>query len=307
MVSKALPLSMRKIEGLIVPNITPFKKDGELDTEGLRQVIEFLQERGADGFYPCGTLGEGPTMKLEEKKKVLDIVMDVVKGTKLVIVHVGDAVFDNMIQLIKYSKDLGVDGVSAITPIFLIPDDNGIKEYFLRLASVSDLPFFLYNNPPRTGYNLPPGLAADIMNSSDNVVGIKDSSRNFLQIVNVLYKAPKNKLVFCGTDNYIYPSLAIGCVGGVLGGANVFPELYAELFSACKNGNFERARLLQEEIIKIREILAKPPIQPFKEAMKIRGVNAGYVRGPLRTMTDNEIENLKKKLEALKLSVELKE
>jgi 4-hydroxy-tetrahydrodipicolinate synthase len=298
---------MKKVEGLIVPNVTPFKKDGELDVEGLKQVIEFLQERGVDGFYPCGTLGEGPTMRLEEKKKVLDVVMDMVKGSKVVVVHVGDAVFDNMVELIKYAKDLGVDAVSAITPIFLIPDDKGIKEYFLRLTDVSDLPFFLYNNPPRTGYNLAPNLAVDIMNSSEKVVGIKDSSRNFLQIVSIMHNLPKGKVVFCGTDNYAYPALAIGCVGGVLGGSNVFPELYVELFSSFRNGNFERTKLLQDEIVKLRDVLAKPPIQPFKEAMKLRGVNAGYVRYPLRAMSEEEIEALKKKIEALELSVSLKE
>jgi 4-hydroxy-tetrahydrodipicolinate synthase len=237
-----------KIEGILAANITPFTREGKIDEIALRSHVGFLLRNGINGLFACGTYGEGPAMSLEQRKKTMQILVETVDNRVPVIVEIGTMNTDSSIELNKHAQAVNVDAVASIPPWYYHHDKQEILTYYEDVASATDLPFFVYNNPARTGINITPELLLQMTEKIDNVVGLKDSSENLVQFskyVRLINKPGFHHII--GSDDITLGGLAMGATGAIVVLANIFPELHTGLFRAFKNKDFERARQLQHQ------------------------------------------------------------
>lgn len=288
-----------KFSGIFNAIVTPFTKKGQLDEKSMAALAKFQVKSKIDGLYACGTTGEGVSMTIAQRKRVAEICMESAGGKATVMTQVGDEAMENIKELAKHARDIGVDAIAALTPYYYKPDEEGILEYYRTIGSYTDLPLFIYHIPPFTGLSLTARTIAKIMEQVPTVSGIKDSSGDFKHLLEILYYKPKGMTVFSGSDEYALAGLISGMDGCVTGYASAFPENYVKLYSLFKEGKIEKAVILQEKITTIKQQLKTPSIQPIKEAVKLRGINGGYVKKPLRPMTPAEIRDLKSRLKAI--------
>ncbi len=289
----------KKFAGIFTAIATPFTKKGEVDENSMGALVDFQVRSGVNGIYACGTTGEGVSMTLEQRKRVAEICVDRSNGKVVVMTQVGDEAIENIKVLAKHAEDIGLDGIASLTPYYYKPDDDAVLDFYREIGTFTDLPLFIYHIPPFTGLSLSPKTIARIMTEVPAIKGIKDSSGDFKHLLEILYYKPKGTAVFSGSDEYALAGYISGIDGSVTGYANAFPENYVKLYSLFTKGEIDKALKLQEKITRIKIELRAPPIQALKEAMKMRGVDGGFVKKPLRIMSAAEVKDLKSRLKAI--------
>ncbi len=282
--------------GVFVAMVTPFTEKGELDETSLSELLTFLISRKVDGIYAGGTTGEGLLMTVGQRKRLTEICHDRCSGKVTLIVHVGDNSVENVRELASHAEDTGVDAIAAVPGSYYKPDEAAVKHYYSMVSSLTNLPLFIYHIPPMTGVQIKPETVVEMMEEHSGILGIKDSSGDFRNLIQLLNGRPKGKIILCGSDDFFLPGLVLGMDGCISGYSNPFPESYVHLHKLFKSGEMNKALTIQYRISEMRRMLTSPPIQPIKEALKIRGINAGFVKPPLRKMTEKEIQKLKREL-----------
>jgi len=295
-------LVMFKPQGIFPALVTPFTDDGkQVNEEALRNLVNRCIELGSSGVVPCGTTGEFVNLTIEERKKVIDIVIDEVNGKVTVVAGTGASGTDQALEMTNYAKDAGADAALIVTPYYLKPTDRGIYEHYDTIASRVDLPIILYNIPQVTGLSLPWQMVEDLA-QIPNIVGVKDSSGQLSFILAVLEKVRDKINVLCGHDEVVIAALAAGCSGAILASANVIPDIWVQVYNAIQEGNLQAARELQYRVQKIARIIAKSGPVGTKEALNMMGVRMGRVRLPLSVggeLTYEEREELRLDLEKI--------
>jgi 4-hydroxy-tetrahydrodipicolinate synthase len=293
-----------RIEGIVTALVTPFNLEGELDENALERIVEFQIAKGVHGLYPCATFGEGPIMTLEQRKRVAETVIQKTRRRIPVVVQVGASDASTTIELARHAEHAGADAIAVVTPYYYNPDEKALVEYYRQVSEDVSIPIFIYNIPYRTTVNITPDIALKIVAAAPRVRGIKDSSRDFMQVLEYIERFPRDFMILNGADPYILPALIMGAAGAMSAYSNAFPELYVSLYDLFKKGDYDKAREVQFRINLTRRILrlhAQPFIQPVKEAMKMRGIPGGFVKRPLRPMTEQEIDDLRSRLKKLDL------
>jgi 4-hydroxy-tetrahydrodipicolinate synthase len=280
------------LHGVITALVTPFTTEGNLDQEALREIVDFQLKQNVSGFFVCGTTGLGPAMATDERKKVAEIVIQETEGRVPVIVQVGSVYPHASIELATHAQTAGADAVASLTPFYYKPGDDAIIEYYTRLAESTTLPLFIYNIPRHTGNNVDANLLVRL-SKIRNIVGVKDSSQDFTQLIDYLTALPRSFNVIVGTDSFLYSALYAGANGGVSALANAFPETMIEMYQAFVRKDAETGAELQRQVHALRSAVSSPPIAPLLEVLRLRGLRSGHVRPPLRSMTPKEIEGLR--------------
>lgn len=289
-----------KIGGIIPPILTPFDEKGELNEDGQRKIVSFLNDY-VHGYYVCGTYGSGPLMNLEERKRTLEIIMDESKEEKSVIAHIGSPSPETSLELGKHAEEHGADAVASVPPYYYTHREEEVKRHFEILREGLDLPMFFYNNPNTTGFTLTADFFKTLI-EEELVDGIKDSSFDLMLFYNLVRKTEETRLrrendftFIIGTEALIVPGFLAGAKGSVAGLANSIPEECVECYEAVTEGNIEKAQDLQELILEERDITHIGPTIPTVHAiLKIRGLDVGYPRTPFQMPdeeTYREIEN----------------
>jgi len=295
-------LVMFKPQGILPALVTPFTEDGkQVNEEALRSLVNRCIELGVSGVVPCGTTGEFVNLTTEEKKKVIDIVVDAANGKVKVVAGTGASGTDQALEMTKYAKDAGADAALIVTPYYLKPTDRGIYEHYDTIASQVDLPIILYNIPQVTGLSLPWQMVEDLA-QIPNIVGVKDSSGQLSFILAVLEKVRDKINVLCGHDEVVIAALAAGCSGAILASANIIPDIWIQVYNALQKGDLQTARKLQHKVQKIARIIAKSGPVGTKEALNMMGMKVGPVRLPLSVggeLTYEEREELRLDLEKI--------
>ncbi len=290
----------KKFAGIFTAILTPFDRKGGLDEEAMGALVDFQLNSGVNGIYACGSTGEGVSMTLAQRKRVAEICLEHSKGKITVMTQVGDEAMENIRELALHAADIGIDAIAALTPYYYKPDDAAVIDYYREIGSFTEMPLYIYHIPPFTGLSLKARTIARIMEEVPTVSGIKDSSGDFKHLLEILYFKPKGAVVFSGSDEYALAGLISGMDGTVTGYASAFPENYVNLYKLFTQGKIKQAVELQERMTAIKSLLKVPPIQPIKEALKLRGINGGFVKKPLRPMTPQEVKTLKSELRKLK-------
>ncbi|HUV34802.1 MAG TPA: dihydrodipicolinate synthase family protein [Candidatus Desulfaltia sp.] len=289
---------MSGLSGVITALVTPFNREGEVDLAALRRLIDFQVKGGVDGLFLCGTAGSGVIMRPDQRELVFREAADYAGGRVRLLAHVGAASTEESVMLAEAAFRTEVDAVGAVPPYFLSPDAESIIGHFKAIAGAAQLPTYVYNIPKSAVNAVTPEMMLKLA-EVPNIVGVKDSSRDFINLLEYLRVLPENFTVICGTDSYIYPAAVMGCKGCITGYANAFPDEYARFWKAISEGRHKEARRLQFSVNVLRAALQKPPNAPHYEALRLRGVDAGIPRPPLRGMRPEEKEALRKRLTEL--------
>jgi 4-hydroxy-tetrahydrodipicolinate synthase len=281
-----------QLRGIITAMVTPFSTTGSLDEESLRELVGFQLKHRVNGLFPLGTTGEGPAIEPQQRKRVAEIVVEETNHRVPVIVQVGAS--DPLIscELAAHAEEIGADIVACLTPFYYHPGEDAIVEHYQRLSKATALPIMVYNIPQNTGNNLNAKLLLKI-SKIPRIVGIKDSTGDFSQLLDYMRVVPEGFNIINGADSFQFSALCAGVNGGVSATANAFPEIFVEMYEAYKNRDLDRGRDLQLKVHALRAALNEPPIAPHLEALRMRGLRSGSVRPPLRQMTPTEIENLR--------------
>jgi 4-hydroxy-tetrahydrodipicolinate synthase len=296
-------MSRLEIKGVVVPVVTPFTKDGEVYEEGLRRLLDFHIEKGVHGIFPCGTYGLGPLMTTEQRKKVVEIAVNQIKGRIVVIAQVGAASTDETVTLAKHAEKAGVDVVAAVPPYYYSYDEAAILEHYRQLVKAVDVPVFAYNIPETSGFTITPSTLAKM--ADFGVKGIKDSSFSMIDFMHFIIELKQRKdfTFMVGTEALLLPAMMVGAKGCVSGLANVFPELVVELYQAIVKKNYEEAAKLQLKAAEARMILAtaKSATAACHGLLGKRGIDVGVPKRPILSLTDEELSWMRKRFSHLGL------
>jgi 4-hydroxy-tetrahydrodipicolinate synthase len=281
-----------RLHGIITALVTPFSAAGGVDEAALNEIIEFQVKSRVNGLFPLGTTGMGPAMEPDERKQVAEIVVERVKSRIPVIIQVGAADPLTSLDLARHAERIGADAVACLNPFYYHPAAESIIEHYRRLSGGTKLPILAYNIPSNTGNNIDAKLLLEL-SKIPRVVGIKDSSRDFMQLQDYLATVPESFTVINGADAYLFSAFCAGVKAGVSATANAFPDLYVEMYEAYKSGDFEKGKTLQSKIFVLRKATVTPAIAPLLEVLRMRGVRSGSVRAPLRELTPEEVRDLR--------------
>ncbi len=272
--------------GSIVPVVTPFK-DGEVDYEGLRRLIEWQIESGSHGISVTGTTGEPGALTLEERKLVIRSAAEAVNKRVPFVPGTGSANHAETLELSHYAQEIGADALLLITPYYSRPSQAGLIQHFDAVAKSVDVPIILYNIPGRTAVNLEIDTVARLKEANDNIIGVKESNKDFEHINRLLHRMGSDFLVYSGIELLCFPILAIGGAGYVSATGNLIPATVASLYNLVADGKWQEARELHYRLLPLNDavFLEINPV-PVKTALGMMGVISPEVRLPLSPITE---------------------
>ena len=276
---------MNLFKGAGVALVTPFNADRSIDFPALRRLVQEQISGGTNYLVVQGTTGESPTLNSEEKKQVLETVLEVNNG-KLPIVY--GAGGNNTMAVAEAIKNIpqGVDGILSVAPYYNKPTQAGYIAHYKVLADATDLPIILYNVPGRTGSNV---LAETTLELAEikNIVAMKEASGNMEQIMEIIRCRPENFLVLSGDDAITLPLIAAGADGVISVVANSFPKQFSQMVTSALNGDFETARKLHYDLLPVTKLMfAEGNPGGVKIALEELGWMKPFMRLPLMPVSD---------------------
>lgn len=274
-------------QGVITALQTPFDESGAVDVKALESLVDFQISKKVHGLFPCGTAGVGPLMTASERKKVAEVVVRSSGGKALVIVHVGAADTQTAVDLAVHAEKIGADAIASVTPYYYHPDDKAIIAHYDKISKSVRIPLFAYNNPRYTGINL--GVRTlSLMAGRGIIIGVKDSSRDFVQLVELAENLPDDFTIINGVETYAFPSLVVGARGLVSGLANCIPDLMVELYGAYEKSRMVDGLKIQAEVNRVKRLTEGQGVAAVNELLRLRGVDCGYMRAPIRPLDQDE-------------------
>jgi len=269
------------LKGSIVALVTPFK-DGQVDYESLKKLVEFHIEQKTDALVPCGTTGEAPTLSSEEHKRVVETVIESAAGRIPVIPGTGSNSTEKTIAATQHAKDSGASAALVVAPYYNKPTQRGIYEHYRAVAAAVDIPIVVYNIAGRCGVNIETETLAEMARESSNIVAVKEASGSVEQMSEVIRHCGTDFIVLSGDDYLTLPLMALGGRGVISVVANLIPRTIRQLTHSALEGDWEQARKLHFKtapLCKAMFIESNPA--PVKEAMGMLGLIEPDVRLPM--------------------------
>jgi len=283
-------------KGVMVAMVTPFDENERIDENSLRNLVDWLVEGGVPFLFPCGSAGEAPTLTMEERKRVIDTVVDQANGKARVLPGTGAVSTKETLELTKHAKDSGADGAIIVTPYYFHPSHAALTRHYKTISDKVGLPIYVYDVPGATGYSLPPKFVAELAHI-DNIVGIKDSSGDLLKVLQEIQMIGDKIAIFEGAEYHIVSALSAGADGFVTGLGNICPKFMVEFYNACKNGDFDQAVQMQ---LKLESLLGAVldlwDYSSLKEGLNLQGIQVGNLRSPSLPMSVEQKAKFRKTL-----------
>ena len=239
---------IKDFKGVIPAMVTPFDKDENVDVDGVRELVKYLLDQNVDGLYLTGSTGEGFLMSQEERKLVVEVVIEETAGRVPVVVHVGDIGTKLSIDLAKHAEKVGADGISSVPPFYWNFSEDQIVGYYEDIAKEVSLPMIVYNVPLAnlmgidTIYRL-----AEI----ENVKGLKYTALAHFEIMQIKDKLGEDFLIYSGADEMALSGLLSGADGIIGSFYNMVPDLFVDIYNAVQENNIEKALKLQKDAVRI--------------------------------------------------------
>lgn len=280
-----------QIRGCGTALVTPFQKDGSLDTAALAELVDFQLEGGIDFLVPCGTTGETPSLSRAEQIRVVETVIERAGGRVPVVAGAGGNHTDAVIEAGRAMKDAGADALLSVAPYYNKPPQEGLYRHFASIAEAVELPIVLYNVPGRTSSNILPSTVLRLA-ALEHVIGIKEASGNLVQMAQIAIGMPEGFKLLSGDDGVVLPLVAIGGCGVISVVSNIAPREMSTFNRLCTEGRFAEARALQRRIHELTRacFLETNPI-PAKAALAMMGRVQEAYRLPMVPLgTESRIE-----------------
>jgi len=303
---------------VLVVQLTPFRKDGKIDYEGLKRNTSFLVEKRHYGplvLIPVGSTGEKYSVTDEEWKSIVKTVVDVANGKVPVIPGASHSGTMVALERSKYAEDIGADGVMIVLPYYLVPEEEGLYLHYKKIADSIDIGVMIYNNPDVSKVYMKPHVLKRIVENTDNIVAVKENTPYiptlYEQIKTVGDKVP----ILQGRGEWWFATTAfLGVRGYISGHANFMPEFCIDLLRAGLNGDYVKLKELMKKLDPFEEFVAKmckkygpsTTILPYpyvgsymiygvyKATMDMLGLAGGYMRLPMLDLKDEDKEELEK-------------
>ena len=266
--------------GSAVALITPFR-NGAIDYQALERIIELQIAAGSDAIVALGTTAEAATLSGEEREELTRFIVERVSNRLPVIVGTGSNNTEVAIERSRFAEAVGADGLLIVTPYYNKTTQDGLVAHYSAIAEQVRVPIIAYNVPSRTGLNLLPETMRKMMESNENIVGVKEASGNIEQIVKLAALCPDCD-IYAGNDDHVVPMLSIGAKGVISTVANIIPEVMHLMCKTFFEGNTEEAKRLQLALLPIQQaaFCEVNPI-PIKTMMGILKLCDPEVRLPL--------------------------
>ncbi|PNH21404.1 4-hydroxy-tetrahydrodipicolinate synthase [Lachnospiraceae bacterium] len=286
---------MAIFEGSGVALITPMHDDFSVNYDKLEEILEEQIAEGTDAVIICGTTGEPSTLSYDEHIEVIRRSCEIVHGRIPVVAGTGSNATDSAVYMSVEAQRCGADGVLVVSPYYNKSTQRGLIRHFTEVAKAIAIPMLLYNIPGRTGVTIQPETIAYLVKHVDNIVGVKEASGNFTNILRLLAQLDGTPIdLYSGNDDQIVPIMALGGKGVISVLAGVAPRKTHELCRAMLDGDVKKAAAMQieaEELIHQLFIDVNPI--PVKTAMNLMGKKVGPLRLPLCEMEEEHVRSLK--------------
>jgi 4-hydroxy-tetrahydrodipicolinate synthase len=261
--------------------VTPFTSSGAVDEAGVRRLARRQVEAGIHFLVPCGTTGEAPTLTPEERRRVVEIVVEEARGRVPVLAGAGGYDTREVVQAARAMQEAGADGLLSVTPYYNKPTPDGLVRHYETIAQATPLPIIVYNVPGRTGCNVDPATLVRLA-SIPHVAGVKEASGNLTQICEALKAVPADFVVLSGDDALTLPAMAVGARGVISVASNECPAEMARLVEAAEGNDFAAARAIHVRLLPLMlaNFAESNPI-PVKAAMARMGLLEESYRLPM--------------------------
>ena len=286
--------------GSIVALVTPFK-DGKLDLDSLKRLVDWHIEEGTDGFVPVGTTGETPTLSHDEHETVVAEVVRHVAGRVKVIAGAGSNNTDEAIRLVRHAQDVGADGALVVTPYYNKPTQAGLHAHFEAVHEATDIPIVIYNIPGRSIVDMTPVTMGELA-KLPRIVGVKDSTGDVVRVSQQRATCGADFIQLSGEDASALGFNAHGGVGCISVTANVAPRLCAEFQDAMAEGDWARALDYQDRMLELHQaVFTEPGLVGAKYGLSLLGRCSDEVRLPLMPLTEGTRLMMKDRMGSLDL------
>jgi 4-hydroxy-tetrahydrodipicolinate synthase len=291
------------LTGIIPPIVTPVDEHEDVDTRGLKEVVQYVMEGGVHGILVNASNGEFYAFDFENQKKSIETVIENVN--KRIPVYAGTTAITtrDALRLTKMAESAGADALSVLTPMFIQPTEDELYDHFATIAASTRLPVLLYNNPGKTKNSISPRLLRRL-SEIDNICGIKNTATDFSVTMKYIESTSQREdfAVFGGIDYYIYATLCHGGVGSVAGTANVAPRLVVDIYEKYSDGNHLGALNAQKALMPLRDAygLGTFPVM-MKVMLNILGVKAGKPVRPVSYVSKETISDAERILKQMGL------
>lgn len=291
-------------EGLMPALVTPFDENGEPDLRATEAVVERHIEAGVDGISALGSTGEFSHLDGSERRRFAEALVGMIDGRVPLVVGVGTTGTREAVDLARHAESIGADGVLSVSPFYWKVGEEALFKHFTTVAESVEIPTLVYNFPMLTGIDLSPTLVGRLAAECPNVVGIKDTVKEYMHSVNVLNEVKPVRpdfAVLVGFEDQILPALLAGADGAICGLSNIAPELFVGLVRTFEGGDLAKAAELHRRILPLMAIytLSDPGLGAAKLAMKKLGVPISpTVRGPALPAPPDSEEAIDAALEA---------
>ncbi|MBR0333372.1 MAG: dihydrodipicolinate synthase family protein [Bacteroidales bacterium] len=299
-----------KIQGIVPPMITPLADMNTLDVAGLERLIEHILAGGVHGLFILGTTGEAQSISYDLRKELIERTCSQVAGRVPVLVGITDTSLTESVNLAEKAFHCGAAAVVSAPPYYYAPAQQELIDFYHGLAEVLPLPMFLYNMPSHVKVMIEPATVRAIA-EHPNVIGLKDSSANlvyFHSLIQIMKDRPDFSLLM-GPEELTGESVLFGGQGGVNGGANMFPQLYVDMYNAAVDKNITKLNELQEKIMFISNSIYKVGrygssyLKGVKCACSLMGICSDYMALPFQKFNEPERAKVRQVLEQLNIEV----
>jgi 4-hydroxy-2-oxoglutarate aldolase len=293
---------IKRIKGVFAPIATPFTADGELDFKSLAANMKIWDKSRMQGYVVLGSNGEANFLTFDEKIRLVGEVVKLNKGKKVIIAGTGVETTSETIALTLKVAEAGAHAALVLPPFYFkaAMGNAALLAHFKAVADASPIPVMLYNMPGNTGLNLAPGLVAELSHHP-NIIGIKDSGGNIVQIAEIAASSKSGFIVFAGSGSYLLPTLAVGGVGTTAALANIAPDELVDIYDAFNSGDLDKARVAQMKVLDLNAaVTSRWGVPGLKAAMDTMGFIGGRPRLPMLPLPEKDRSELAKIIEAFK-------
>lgn len=274
-----------KLEGVLVPIVTPFGADGSVDVKALRELTALFLDAGVTGIVACGTTGEYYALSESEREVVLTTVRETLGEDALAVAGINSLSTNEAVTRARQAEAMGYQALMLAPPAYVLPSQDEIVAHYEEVIAATSLPIILYNFPDRTAVNIEVETVARL-SRMPQIIGIKESSGDFSRALQLIGLENEGFQVVCGCDDQAADFLFWGVRSWISGAANVFPAEQAQMIEAAKREDWVAVRdLMQGMLPAIQHMEGGDYNQKAKLGCSRHGVEVGPVRAPLRPIS----------------------
>ncbi|KAA1285509.1 4-hydroxy-tetrahydrodipicolinate synthase [Alcaligenes faecalis] len=292
------------LNGILVPIVTPFDANNQLNEAALERLVECFIEAGVGGIVACGTTGEYYALSAQERRRVLEIVAKTGRGRTTLIAGVNSMSPAEAISRIREAEELGYEALMLSPTPYSLPGQNEVVAYFKEVAAATELPIVMYNFPARIGIQIELESVYELAKVK-NIVGIKESSGNFSRVVAMVNANLPDFQVVCGCDDQAADFLFWGVRSWISGGANVFPAEQVQMLKAAEQGDWDSVRRMMAAML---PAIAAMESGNYNQKAKLgcvrHGIDVGSVRLPLLPVEAQERDDFLAQINAYQVEQE---